>query len=47
MCEGNLEDESLIFDDLRAIQSQYGYLRAEQLQSFPVSAGTPLYRITA
>jgi NADH:ubiquinone oxidoreductase subunit E len=35
----------LIFDDLRAIQSQYGYLPAEQLEALSKKTGTPLYRI--
>jgi NADH:ubiquinone oxidoreductase subunit F (NADH-binding)/NADH:ubiquinone oxidoreductase subunit E len=35
----------LIFDDLREIQSQYGYLPAEQLQELSKRSGTPLYRI--
>jgi formate dehydrogenase beta subunit len=35
----------LIFDDLREIQSQYGYLPAEQLQDLSKRSGTPLYRI--
>ena len=30
---GNPEDRTLIFDDLREIQSQYGYLPPEQLQA--------------
>jgi formate dehydrogenase beta subunit len=35
----------LIFDDLREIQSQYGYLPAEQLQALAQRTKTPLYRI--
>jgi len=35
----------LIFDDLREIQSQYGYLPAEQLQQLSQRTKTPLYRI--
>ncbi len=35
----------MIFDDLRAIQSQYGYLPAEQLEALSKKTGTPLYRI--
>jgi formate dehydrogenase beta subunit len=35
----------LIFDDLRAIQSQYGFLPAEQMQELSRVSGTPLYRI--
>ncbi len=35
----------MIFDDLREIQSQYGYLPAEQLQDLSKRSGTPLYRI--
>ncbi len=35
----------MIFDDLRAIQSQYGYLPAEQLQQLSQRTHTPLYRI--
>ena len=35
----------MIFDDLRAIQSQYGYLPAEQLQELSQRSKTPLYRI--
>lgn len=35
----------MIFDDLREIQSQYGYLPAEQLQALAQRTKTPLYRI--
>ena len=35
----------MIFDDLREIQSQYGYLPAEQLQQLSKRTETPLYRI--
>ncbi len=35
----------LIFDDLRAIQSQYGYLPGEQLEELSKRAQIPLYRI--
>jgi NADH:ubiquinone oxidoreductase subunit F (NADH-binding)/NADH:ubiquinone oxidoreductase subunit E len=35
----------LIFDDLRAIQSQYGYLPGEQLEAMSARTGIPLYRI--
>ncbi|MGP0073144.1 MAG: NAD(P)H-dependent oxidoreductase subunit E [Bryobacteraceae bacterium] len=35
----------LIFDDLREIQSQYGYLPPEQLQALSQRTKTPLYRI--
>lgn len=35
----------MIFDDLRAIQSQYGFLPAEQLQELSQRSKTPLYRI--
>jgi len=35
----------LIFDDLRAIQSQYGYLPSEQLKELSHRTQTPLYRI--
>ncbi len=35
----------LIFDDLRAIQSQYGYLPPEQLRDLSKRTNTPLYRI--
>jgi NADH:ubiquinone oxidoreductase subunit F (NADH-binding)/NADH:ubiquinone oxidoreductase subunit E len=35
----------LIFDDLREIQSQYGYLPADQLQTLSQRTKTPLYRI--
>jgi formate dehydrogenase beta subunit len=35
----------LIFDDLREIQSQYGYLPPEQLQELSQRTKTPLYRI--
>src|ERR1700730_9062096 len=35
----------LIFDDLRAIQSQYGYLPGEQLEELSKRTQTPLYRI--
>lgn len=37
--------EPLIFDDLRAIQSQYGYLPGEQLTALSERTNTPLYRI--
>ncbi len=37
--------EPLIFDDLRAIQSQYGYLPGEQLAALSERTSTPLYRI--
>ncbi len=36
---------ALIFDDLREIQSQYGYLPPEQLQALSQRTKTPLYRI--
>jgi formate dehydrogenase/NADH-quinone oxidoreductase subunit F len=35
----------LIFDDLREIQSQYGYLPLDQLQQLSQRTSTPLYRI--
>jgi NADH:ubiquinone oxidoreductase subunit F (NADH-binding)/NADH:ubiquinone oxidoreductase subunit E len=35
----------LIFDDLRAIQQQYGYLPGEQLEALSKRTQTPLYRI--
>jgi NADH:ubiquinone oxidoreductase subunit F (NADH-binding)/NADH:ubiquinone oxidoreductase subunit E len=35
----------LIFDDLREIQSQYGYLPPEQLQELSERTETPLFRI--
>ncbi len=35
----------MIFDDLREIQSQYGYFPPEQLQELSQRTGTPLYRI--
>ena len=35
----------MIFDDLREIQSQYGYLPAEQMQELSKRTGTPLFRI--
>ncbi|MGD0301392.1 MAG: NADH-ubiquinone oxidoreductase-F iron-sulfur binding region domain-containing protein [Bryobacteraceae bacterium] len=35
----------LIFDDLRAIQSQYGYLPGEQLEEMSKRTQIPLYRI--
>jgi formate dehydrogenase beta subunit len=35
----------LIFDDLREIQSQYGFLPAEQMQELSRRTGTPLFRI--
>ena len=35
----------MIFDDLRAIQSQFGYLPQEQLQELSRLSGPPLYRI--
>jgi len=34
-----------IFDRLRAIQSEYGYLPAEQLQSLSKAAEIPLFQI--
>jgi len=35
----------LIFDDLRAIQDQYGYLPGEQLEALSKRTNTPLYRL--
>jgi len=35
----------LIFDDLRAIQSQYGYLPGDQLETLSKRTNTPLYHI--
>ena len=35
----------MIFDDLRAIQQQYGYLPGEQLEALSKRTQTPLYRI--
>lgn len=35
----------MIFDDLREIQSQYGYLPADQLQALSQRTKTPLFRI--
>ena len=35
----------MIFDDLRAIQSQYGYLPGDQLEALSKRTGTPLFRI--
>jgi len=35
----------LIFDDLRAIQTQYGYLPGDQLEALSKRTQTPLYRI--
>ncbi|MGA2879381.1 MAG: NAD(P)H-dependent oxidoreductase subunit E [Bryobacteraceae bacterium] len=35
----------MIFDDLREIQSQYGYLPPDQLQQLSQRTSTPLYRI--
>lgn len=35
----------MIFDDLRAIQSQYGYLPGEQLEALSKRTAIPLYRI--
>ena len=35
----------MIFDDLRAIQSQYGYLPGEQLEAMSKRTQIPLYRI--
>jgi NADH:ubiquinone oxidoreductase subunit F (NADH-binding)/NADH:ubiquinone oxidoreductase subunit E len=35
----------LIFDDLRAIQSQYGYLPGEQLEALSKRTQIPLYRL--
>ncbi len=37
--------ERLIFDDLRAIQNQYGYLPGEQLEALSKRTEIPLYRI--
>src|SRR5579862_4805521 len=36
---------ALLFDDLRAIQSQYGYLPGEQLEALSKSIDVPLYRL--
>ena len=36
---------ALIFDDLREIQTQYGYLPAEQLEALSKRTEIPLYRI--
>ena len=35
----------MIFDDLRAIQTQYGYLPGDQLEALSKRTQTPLYRI--
>ncbi|HEV2689024.1 MAG TPA: NAD(P)H-dependent oxidoreductase subunit E, partial [Bryobacteraceae bacterium] len=35
----------MIFDDLRAIQQQYGYLPGDQLEALSKRTQTPLYRI--
>ncbi len=35
----------MIFDDLRAIQNQYGYLPGDQLEALSKRTQTPLYRI--
>ena len=35
----------MIFDDLRAIQDQYGYLPGEQLEALSKRTNTPLYRL--
>lgn len=35
----------MIFDDLRAIQHQYGYLPADQLDALSKQSATPLYQI--
>jgi len=35
----------LIFDDLRAIQDQYGYLPGEQLEALSKRSDIPLYRL--
>ena len=37
----------MIFDDLRAIQSKFGYLPADQLQSLSKTNGVPLYQINS
>jgi NADH:ubiquinone oxidoreductase subunit F (NADH-binding)/NADH:ubiquinone oxidoreductase subunit E len=37
----------LIFDDLRAIQRNYGYLPADQLQSLSKKNGVPLFQINS
>src|SRR5579883_2100596 len=36
---------AVIFDDLRAIQAQYGYLPDEQLEALSKRSSIPLYRI--
>ena len=36
---------TVIFDDLRAIQSRHGYLPAEELHTLSQHTGTPLYQI--
>ena len=35
----------MIFDDLRAIQDQYGYLPGEQLEALSKRSNIPLYRL--
>ena len=35
----------MIFDDLRAIQNQYGYLPGEQLEALSKRSQIPLYRL--
>ena len=37
----------MIFDDLRAIQSKYGYLPADQLRDLSRNNGVPLYQINS
>src|SRR5262249_37544708 len=36
---------ALLFDDLRAIQNQYGYLPGDQLEALSKRIDVPLYRI--
>ena len=38
-------EETLLFDELRAIQHKHGYLPADQLQTLSKHIGLPLYRI--
>ena len=37
----------MIFDDLRAIQRNYGYLPADQLQALSKKNGVPLFQINS
>src|SRR5215472_13261224 len=37
----------MIFDELRSIQKEHGYLPAEELRALSERAGAPLYRINS